>query len=131
LCRIDQHNASSGGIIHLNELSITSGAVQKVTDDGFEAIRKEMVSGFFKAMLLASETEIDGERAAYINSVIALDAILMLQAAIIESSPSIKTRQQIREMTQAIEKRLRSSVENLRREYEQTGRHAMPTILAN
>ncbi len=102
-----------------------------MTDDQFDSIRKEMISGFFKTMLLASETEIDGERAAYINSVIALDAILALQAAIIESSPSMKTRKDIRGMTQAIEKRLRLSVENLRREYEETGRRAMPVILAS
>ena len=102
-----------------------------MTDDEFDGIRKEMLSGFFKAMLLASETEVDGERAAYINSVVALDAILHLQAAIIESSPQIKTRRDIREMTQAIEKQLRLGVESLRREYEETGRRAMPVILAS
>jgi len=102
-----------------------------MTDDEFDAVRKEMISGFFKAMLLASEVEVNGERAAYINSAIALDAIVHLQAAIIESIPQIKTRKDIREMTQSIEKQLRLGVESLRREYEQTGRRAMPVILAS
>jgi len=102
-----------------------------MTDDEFDAIRKEMIGGFFKAMLLASETEVDGERAAYINSTIALDAIIHLQAAIIESSPHVKTRKDIREVTQSIEKQLRLGVEGLRRDYEATGRRAMPTVLAS
>lgn len=90
-----------------------------------------MISGFFQAMLLASETEVDGERHGYINSAIALDAIIHLQAAIIESDPHVKTRKDIRELTQAIEKKLRLGVENLRREFEETGRRAMPAILAS
>jgi hypothetical protein len=102
-----------------------------MNDETFDAIRKEMIGGFFKAMLLASETEVDGERAAYINSAVALDAIIHLQAAIIESSPEAKTRRDIRAMTQALEKQLRLGVESLRREYEATGRRAMPTILAS
>lgn len=102
-----------------------------MTDETFDAIRKEMIGGFFKAMLLASETEIEGERAAYINSAIALDAIIHLQAAIIESSPDVKTRKDIREITRSIERQLRLGVESLRREYEATGRRAMPTILAS
>jgi len=102
-----------------------------MTDDEFDAKRKEMVAGFFKVMLLASETDVDGQRHAYINSAIAADAIIMLQAAIIESTPSIKTRSDIRAATQALEKRLRQTVEALRREYEQTGRRPFPLISAN
>lgn len=102
-----------------------------MTENEFDEIRKEMLSGFFKAMLLASETEVDGDRTAFINSTVALDAIIHLQAAIIESNPQAKTRKDIREMTRAIERQLRLGVESLRREYEATGRRAMPTILAS
>lgn len=35
------------------------------------------------------------------------------------------------EMTRSLERQLRLGVESLRREYEATGRRAMPTILAS
>lgn len=100
-------------------------------ETNYDAVRKEMLSGFFKAMLLASEAEVDGERVAYINSTIAVDAILHLLAAILESRPEIRTRKDIREATQALEKQLRLGVEGLREEYERSGKRAMPGILAS
>lgn len=95
--------------------------IKPMDEANYDAIRKEMLSGFLKAMLLASEAEVNGERVAYINSAIAVDALLHLLAAILESRPEIKTRKDIREATQALEKRLRLGVEGLREEYERTG----------
>lgn len=102
-----------------------------VTDAAYKAQFDEMFKRLFQAMLLASETEVDGERAAFINSEVAVDAMLHLLAAIVESSPDIRTRKDIREATQAIEKRLRLGVEHLRQEYERTGRHLFPSYTAN
>jgi hypothetical protein len=95
----------------------------------YDAKRREMIAGFFQTMLLASEAEVDGERHAYINSTIAIDAIVHLLAAIIESRPDLKTRQDIRKETEAIEKQLRTGVETLRKTFNDTGQRAMPTIL--
>jgi hypothetical protein len=82
-------------------------------------------------MLLASQAEVEGERHAYINSQIAVDAIEHLLAAIVESSPHVKTRKDIRETTAAIEKRVRLGVEELRKTFHETGRRPMPTLTVN
>ena len=100
-------------------------------NEQYDAIRKEMLSGFLKAMLAASATEIDGERVALVNATIATDAIVHLLAAILESRSDIKTRKDIREASQSVEKMLRQGIESLRAEYEQTGRRFMPIIHAN
>lgn len=99
--------------------------------DLYKEKRMEMIGAFFSVLPLSSETEVNGERHAYINSTLAVDAIEHLLAAIIESSPHIKTRKDIRAITQIIEKRLRLGVEHLRQEYNRTGRRAFPVINAN
>lgn len=100
-------------------------------EDLYHAKRMEMIAGFFQVVLLASETEVDGERHAYINSTLAVDAIEHLLAAIIESSPHIKTRKDIRAITEMFEKRLRLGIEHLRQEFNRTGRRPFPVINAN
>ncbi|MBP2278737.1 hypothetical protein [Sphingomonas sp. PL20] len=97
----------------------------------YHAKRMEMIGGFFQVALLASETEVDGERHAYINSTLAVDAMEHLLAAIIESSPHIKPRKDIRAITEMFEKRLRLGIEHLRQEFDRTGRHPFPVINAN
>lgn len=100
-------------------------------EEHYHAKRMDMIGGFFQVMLLASETEVNGERHAYINSTLAVDALEHLLAAIIESSPHIKTRKDIRLVTEMFERRLRLGIEHLRKEYNQTGRRPFPVINAN
>ena len=106
-------------------------AMGSMDDEQYDAIRKEMLSGFLKAMLSASAAEIDGERVALVNATIAADAIVHLLAAILESRSDIKTRKDMREASQSVEKRLRQGIESLRAEYERTGRRFMPIIHVN
>jgi len=102
-----------------------------MNEEVYAAKRTEMIRGFFGVMLLASETEVDGERHAYINASIAVDAIEHLLAAIVESSPEVKTRKDIRHATEAIEKRVRMGVESLRKTYIETGMRPFPSFNAN